>query len=341
MVSKSADYALIMHHAVRHVGLKLEGAAGAALSISDMAHDYDHPVPADLNRVKRHEGAGDEREAKQWVIRYAVSLLDGGLAVDGDMVSFAPGKGFDDLTWTKGKVERPGPDPYHLLQNAFSPISGAFAANIRDDIGDLSELRESMKAWGWIDQPSFRALGDARTKVVLIGHRRITVAKELGIDWHRHIDWIDIGDGDAADAIRFKLAIASNIGSKKLSPNDRKRIAQHLYGEKEWTQERIADALNVAQSTVAKDLGELSTRNNSKKGRPRKEKVKKAPDEKQVSRSINTRPGEWDRFKEKAETEGYTVAAKLGEFVRREIAEPQAEPLCICPHCGNQHRSQP
>ena len=96
-----------MHHAVRHVGLKLEGAAAAALSFSDLAKDYDHPVPADLYRVKRHERLADDGEAQAWVIRYAVSLLNGGLTVDGDMVSFAPGKGFDDLTWRRARWSAP------------------------------------------------------------------------------------------------------------------------------------------------------------------------------------------------------------------------------------------
>jgi len=273
MVEKSADYALIMHHAVRHVGLKLEGAAPAALSISDMAKDYDHPVPADLNRVKRHEHAGSDAAAREWVIRYAVSLLNGALVVDGNMVVFADGKGFDDLTWSDGKktkkAERPVADIYGKLRNPFDPMSGTFSENIRIDLGDLAELRQSMTAWGWIDRPQFRALGNARTKVVLMGHRRIAVAKELGIDWEEHVDWIDIGDGDAADAERFKLAIASNIGAKPLSPNDRKRLAAYLYNETEWSQDKIATALTVDQKTISRDLDELGIPPKSKRGRPK------------------------------------------------------------------------
>ena len=76
------------------------------------------------------------------------------------------------------------------------------------------------------------------------------VAKELGIDWRKHVDWVELGEGDAADAERFKLAIASNLGAKSLSPNDRKRIAIHLYGEHEWSMQRIADVLKVAVQTV-------------------------------------------------------------------------------------------
>jgi hypothetical protein len=358
MVEKSADYALIMHHAVRHVGLRLEGAAPAALSISDMARDYDPPVPADLNRVKRHEHVGSDAAAREWVIRYAVSLLSDALVVDGNMVVFADGKGFDDLTWNDGKkmkkAERPAPDIYAQLRNPFDPMSGAFSENIRIDLGDLTELRQSMTAWGWIDRPQFRALGNARTKVVLIGHRRIAVAKELGIEWEKHVDWIDVGDGDGADAERFKLAIASNIGAKPLSPNDRKRIAAHLKIEQGWSQAAIAEALNINQATVSRDLGSIMQTHNVDRGldtlgrrkspgRPKgsgKGKIKKSPVEEQAQRSVNTTPVEWIQFKEKAEAEGYSPAAKLGELVRREVTEVKSAPLCTCPHCGRTHQGK-
>ena len=44
-----------------------------------------------------------------------------------------------------------------------------------------------------------------------------------------------------------------------MTPKDRQRIAEHLYGECEWTMARIAEALNVAQSTITEDLRDLST----------------------------------------------------------------------------------
>jgi ParB-like chromosome segregation protein Spo0J len=355
MVEKSADYILIMHHAVRHVGLKLEGASGP-LSFSDLTKGYEHPVPADLYRVKRHEKAADDGEAKAWVIRYAVSLLNGGLTVDGDMVSFAPSKGLDDLRWGNGKkVERPGPDIYAQLRDPFDPMSGVFSENIRIENGDTTELRESMKAWGWIDRPQFRALGDKRTKVVLIGHRRITVAKELGIDWEKHIDWIDIGDGDAADAERFKLAIASNIGAKALSPNDRKRLAAHLYSEHEWSMQKVADALGVAFVTVQRDLKELSIGNNSKRGRPRKEEPKSLVEKAAKNRRVT--PDQEEQVaalveqglttKEIADQVGIghvgvqlAKARHIGTLAERErIAKAAAsdDHTCTCPACGHVH----
>ena len=96
-----------------------------------------------------------------------------------------------------------------------------------------------MKLFGWVDMPDNRVKGDRRTKVILVGHRRIAVAKELGIDWEQYVDWIDFGDGDAADAKRLKLMIASNTGMKTLSPNDLKRL--------EWSSQKIAEDVDRAR----------------------------------------------------------------------------------------------
>jgi hypothetical protein len=36
-----------------------------------------------------------------------------------------------------------------------------------------------------------------------------------------------------------------------------KRLAEYLYGKREWTMERIAEALGVSQQQISKDLGGL------------------------------------------------------------------------------------
>jgi hypothetical protein len=72
------------------------------------------------------------------------------------------------------------------------------------------------------------------------------------------------GNGDAADAERVRLAIVSNVGALPLSREDRKHIAEYLYGSKEWTMEAIAKALRVGFGTVARDLSNLSRTDKSK-----------------------------------------------------------------------------
>jgi hypothetical protein len=76
----------------------------------------------------------------------------------------------------------------------------------------------------------FPALVD-ENGVVLVGHRRLKIAEEEGIA--PAIKNLNLGNGDLADAKRLRLAIVSNIGSKPMTKEDRKRIAEHLYGKRE------------------------------------------------------------------------------------------------------------
>ena len=139
------------------------------------------------------------------------------------------------------------------MSNPFGP-GGEFAANIRAIGGDDTELRESLKAFGWV--PEFPALVD-ENGVVLAGNRRVKIAHELGIE--PVLETVNCGKGSEADARRFKLAIASNIGHQAMTADDRKRIASHLYGTQEWTMQRIAEALGTTQKTISKDLSENYT----------------------------------------------------------------------------------
>lgn len=349
MVEKSAGYALVMNHALRHVGLKLEGAAPAALSFADLTQGYDHPVPSDLSRVRLHEKQPDDRSALNWIIRNAVIMLNGALVVDGEMVSFAPGKGFDDLEWASEKSTRKvtRPEPDSKFGDAFNPMSGPFSDNIREELGDLTQLRESMKAWGWL--PEHPALADERG-VVLVGHRRIKVAKELGIE--PVIKTIKMGFGDAADAERFRLAIGSNLGAKKLSPNDRKRIAQQLYGA-DWRMEQIAEALTVTHKTISRDLEgfvPMSKPHRPKGGRPRKEEPKSLVEEAAGKRRVT--PEQEAKIADLVEQGVTTLAiakqvgvghvgvqlAKARHIGRLEERERMAgEHACTCPVCGHKH----
>ena len=64
----------------------------------------------------------------------------------------------------------------------------------------MVELRESMRAFGWIEE--LPALRDERG-VVLVGNRRLAIATELDID--PVVRPIRIGQGDEADARRFAI----------------------------------------------------------------------------------------------------------------------------------------
>lgn len=141
------------------------------------------------------------------------------------------------------------------LRDPFNPKTGEFAKNIRSITGlDDTELRDSLKRHGW--HPELPALVD-ENGIVIVGHRRLRLAKQLNIEPVARV--VEFGKGDAADAERVRLAIVSNVGNQPFSRDDRKRIAEYLYGQKEWTMQRIAEALNVSEPTIHRDLSNSFT----------------------------------------------------------------------------------
>ena len=114
------------------------------------------------------------------------------------------------------------------LNDPFNPDGGEFAKNIRAITGlDDTELRESLKRFGW--HKEFPAIAD-ENDVVLVGHRRIRLAKQLDIE--PVIKKVTLGKGDEADAERLKLALISNIGGQPMKPDDRKHRGISLWHER-------------------------------------------------------------------------------------------------------------
>lgn len=328
--TKERAYAGDLGSPFYYVALALDTAAPAAVSERTLLSGYRHGLVADLGRIRHHEeGVNTDSEANAFLVREAIKLLGKNIRItegeDGDrLVGFAEGKKFESLRWNGKKLTRPEPDPHAILGDAFNPMSGKFSENIRRFTGkdSMTELRESMKAFGWIAE--FPGIQDERG-VLLVGHRRLAVAKELGIE--PVIKTVVLGKGDAADAQRFKLALASNIGAKPLTPEERKEIAVYLYKDHEWTMQRIADVLNVTQRTISNDLE--TTSKSTARGRPRKPKPEpKAPDEVQHQASVNTTPEDWETFKELNALEGKSTAAVLGEVVKEKVRNP-AQPARI------------
>lgn len=192
-----------------------------------------------------------------------------------------------------------------MLNDLFNPTDGAFAENIRSTLNDdLTELVESMKHHGWVSE--FPALVD-ENGVVLVGHRRLKAAELAGIE--PVTKTLVLGRGDGSDAERLRLAIVSNVGAKPLTKEDRQRISQHLYGSKEWTTKRIAEALNVSQRTISQDVRNLEVPSKSKSH------PKTASNPKGAGRPKTTTAGE------------STITRKVREYVRPLIE--QGEPLNV------------
>jgi ParB-like chromosome segregation protein Spo0J len=299
-VSPSADYVFDGLSPVRHVVTVLEGAT-SPLTVEAMARTYKHPNPADYTRVRRHEKCEDDEAAKRWLIRYALSEL-GAKQVEVDSTGYRLKLPVEEIRVAGEPIYRHQEEviPFHgiaaerlrqyskddrakmrpvdyqgreytgsLGVRPYDPNGGIFTGNIRArEEDDLTELRESMKAFGWV--PELPALEDERG-VLLVGHRRMQVAKELGIDPEPFTKTIDLGQGTAADVRRLQIAIASNIGHRPMALVSRRRIAEYLCGERKWSLEQIAKALNVGKSTVGRDLARFPRAGNADKqaGNPR------------------------------------------------------------------------
>lgn len=145
---------------------------------------------------------------------------------------------------------------------------GIFHDNVRNISKiDDTQLKASMRKIGWIQECP--AIIDEHG-VVIVGHRRLKIAKELGIP--PVIDKLTFGDGPSGQAKRLELAAASNLGFAKMDKSARKKIAEQ-FTEMGWTQKQIADVLDVDRSTVSDDLkGFVASHkpDRPKGGRPRK-----------------------------------------------------------------------
>ena len=103
-MSAGDGYALDLATPVRHVATELDRAAPAALSLGQLAATYRHPIPADLTRIRQHEGVKTSDDAVALLIRRAVEALDGQLVSSDEGLRLA--KPFDKLRYERHKIVR-------------------------------------------------------------------------------------------------------------------------------------------------------------------------------------------------------------------------------------------
>lgn len=242
-------YALDFISVIRHVATKLDEAPDG-MTVGGLAIGY-RGFPADLGRVRLHHHLKNDRAAIEFLVDRAVRALGTQVHTEGDRIFLA--KPFDELRYERRPIAR---DVQSKFRDPFNPLKAdGFADNIRGNgRDDTTELSGSLQTFGWIKE--FPAIQDERG-VTLVGHRRLKVAEELGIE--PVVKTMNLGQGDEADAYRLRLAIASNLGSKPFGEADKRRIAEYLYGEKGWTMVRIGEAIMVSHQTVGRLLQGLST----------------------------------------------------------------------------------
>lgn len=238
----------------RHVAAELGRVFPEALPLSALAGSYVHPNPGDLSRVQENERTADPA---RFLIIQALNSLGGQVIWEGHnkvrMSKTAHEKGMV----FQGRPLNPARNDSALLRAPFDPNIGMFSRGLRDNTVRLfsdPELIDSLRAFGWV--PEFPAIRDERG-VVLAGKRRLAAVEKLaaeGITVEPAWLTLTLGHGDEADARRFAIAIASNVGSKPFSPTERARIAEYLYGDRAWDVARIGQALGVSKAQVYRDL---------------------------------------------------------------------------------------
>jgi len=77
-----------------------------------------------------------------------------------------------------------------------------------------------------------------------VGHRRLAVARELGITPRIHV--VEFGDGTRLTRSGFASRSRRNLGGEPLPPEDRKDVAEYLYKERQWPMEDLAKSLASA-----------------------------------------------------------------------------------------------
>ena len=268
-------YALDFISPMRHVATELAGAGAAGLRLTDIQRTYTYHLSGDFHRIRLHElhdpQASDE-QAKRWLIARAVKEFGEQITTgeDGLLRLAVP---VEELRGWAGQPITLEHDPHERFNNPFDPMTttGEFARNIRDarSKDDTSDLESSMRSFGWLEE--LPAITDERG-VVLTGHRRLEVAKKLGIQ--PRIERRTYGDNDLGTVNRAIVAFASNVGQKPFTAADRRKIAKRLYTEEQLSQTEIASRLKVSQGQISADLkGVISSDNPhpERGGRPRKQ----------------------------------------------------------------------
>jgi predicted transcriptional regulator len=263
-------YALDLTGPVQHIASELAKADPEPVTITDLAAGYSH-FAGDLSRVRKHEHLDDNAAATTWLIeKAAAELTQNGsrgrvqLTVEDGYVSLVTGVKVEDLRW-RGNPVYPPQNIHGVMDDPFNPMSGKYARNVRKNIGpdNLNDLKESMRVAGWL--PGNQAVKDVRTLVTISGHRRLKAAAELraeGVDIQDDIKYVDFevdGEGDPADVHRMDLALLSNYGFKRITPEERQQTALWLSERRGKTQQEIAELLGVSQQTVSRDLNKILT----------------------------------------------------------------------------------
>jgi len=123
------------------------------------------------------------------------------------------------------------------------------AAEVRTSPTKDDALRASLKAKGWLQH--LPGIKDGRG-VILVGNRRNRLCQEL------EIEPVFITVTGLSEEECLRLATASNIGGAGMTKEDRKRLAEKLFTDHNYTQQQIAAVIGVSQMQISRDLEDLN-----------------------------------------------------------------------------------
>lgn len=121
--------------------------------------------------------------------------------------------------------------------------------NMREDVGDLVELADSITRYGILQPLVVEA--EAGGFAVVCGHRRLAAARRAGLKE------IPVVVRELSDDERLALMIVENVHRKHLSPLEEAHAFEKL-GERGMSQREVAETIDKSQSYVAYRIKLLS-----------------------------------------------------------------------------------
>lgn len=117
-------------------------------------------------------------------------------------------------------------------------------ANVREQLGDLTDLAESIRRKGLLQAVVVRPLPSGRFQLIT-GHRRCAAARMVGREVVPAIVREEATDADVVEDM-----LMENLHRRRLNPIEEANAFQALTTMRDWTQAQVAAAVGVSVNTV-------------------------------------------------------------------------------------------
>jgi len=118
----------------------------------------------------------------------------------------------------------------------------------RSNLGDLSELTESIRMRGVLEPLLVRPMADTKNYQLIAGERRFQAAIEAGLE---EVPCVEIS---ANDQEALELALVENLQRKDLSPFEEAEGYRTLTEKYAYTHDQVATSIGKSRTTVTETL---------------------------------------------------------------------------------------